>query len=248
MSDQDVFNQQSQDNGGAPLQEQSSPLEEFVGEGKKYKTVDELVTAFAHSQNHIATLEHENSEARSAIEQYEEKLKQSNSVLNAQNKQDTPTQPEATNSALDEEALRKTVEQVVEQRSTAQIQSDRVKQANDWAYETFGDDAVKKIQEAASSLGVGVDFLKNTASTSVSAFQKLVSENTRGNESVDSVRGSSPSPSNVNTQTVQQGSNEKNFAYYSKMRRENPKQYKQLATQQEMMSQRSKLGKAFYNN
>lgn len=237
---------QQQPSQQEPTQEQQSPLGDLVGEGKKYKTVEDLVAGFYHAQNHIATIEQENEEFRNKMEQQESEYRGSQAVLDALEQRNTPSQKEPTSSnSSDEEAVRNLVEQVVEQKSTEQKKADNIKKANQRATEMYGDKAKSKVEEAAASLNVSVDFLRQTASTSPAAFEKLVAENTQQGQ--NTMTGASPQPSNVNTQAMPKHDGEKNFAYYNKLRKENPSAFKSVAVQKEMMQQRSRLGKDFFN-
>lgn len=245
-SDQDdVFNSQQTDQVvEQPTNSQQSPLDDLVGEGKKYKTVEDLVAGFYHAQNHIATLEQEHEEYRGKMSEYEEQLKGNQAVLDALEQRNTPSEVPATTGTPDEEAVRKLVEQVVEQRTSASKEAENIEKANRRAMELYGDKAKEKVAEAARNLGVSVDFLRNTAKASPAAFEKLVSDNTQTNSST--ARGASPSPSSVNTSSMPSGSETKNFAYYNKLRKGNPKMFKSVEVQKEMMQMRSKMGSEFF--
>lgn len=245
----DVFETQPADQTQEPQQPaqptETQPLEELVGEGKKYKTVEDLVAGFYHSQNHIATLENENQTYRSKVNELEEQTTGNQAVLDALSQQKTPNQSEQTSSNPDEEAVRKLVEQVVEQKSTAQQAAANLKKANEAAYKLYGEDAKTKISEAAASMGVSVDFLRSTAQQSPAAFERLLATNAgQGNQSVT---GAGLQPSDVNTGALPKHNGEKNYAYFNNLRKENPRVFKSAAVQKEMMQQRGKLGQKFYD-
>lgn len=247
-SDQEnVFNAQPDDQSNEQQQAPSqSQIDSLVGEGKKYKTVEDLVAGFYHAQNHIATLEQEHEEYRGKMSEYEEKLKGSQSVLDALEQRNAPSQDKPTRLTSDEEAIRSLVEQVVEQKSSAKVQEENLQKANAKAFEMYGESAKEKVAEAASNLGVSIEFLRNTAKTSPAAFAKLVGENVQSGTST--AKGASPQPSNVNPNSLPKHNGEKDGNYYKQLRRENPRLFKTVAVQQEMMQQRGKLGSKFWNN
>jgi len=123
------------------------------------------------------------------------------------------------------------------QRTAAQ----NLQEADRQLTEAFGTEAQAKVEEARQKLGMSKERLQQLASESPTAFLTLIG-------APAPKQTNSTTTSSVNTASgFEQGSGTKNWAYYTKMRKENPKLYRSAKVQQEIMDQRMKLGaEAFY--
>lgn len=223
-----------------------NPLEEWIGEGKKYKSPDDALASIPHAQKHISTIEAENLELKRQIDELSTKGGSIDKVLELlQQREQSSSQDSATAGTIDEDALSRMVEQVVDKRSVEQKRKDNLDKAETTARQLFGDKAANVVSEKAKSLGVNVDFLQGIAENSPSAFIKLISEQDANPTNHD--RGAGLTNSSVNTESLgNNGTNEKNFAYYNNLRRQDSRKFYSSEVQKEMMHQRSKLGDKFY--
>jgi len=161
----------------AAAQAQSTPpvvptiASEFVGEGKKYSSVEVALGSIPHSQAHIDNLEAENARLREAAEG-STKLDDALSRIEAGAEQTArPATPEYDPAKMREEA--RNVYQEIDQ--AVKIKAN-VAKANSDIYAMYGDKSVEVTKQVAQSLGVSVEFLESTAAQSPSAFMKLVTD------------------------------------------------------------------------
>lgn len=212
----------------------TNPLEAYVGEGKKYATVADLVKGFESGQSHIATIEAENREFRDGIQA---------NIFNAnQSRQSTPPssqeqQPPAEDQRLNEHDLAERIREVTRQDRERETAAKNISDATDRLVQTFGDEAAAKakVQAKAQELGVSVGFLMDVATKSPAAFYAQMG--------LDAAPRQVPGPrSDVNTAALQaqtQGGQVKpgTYAFYEEMRKTNPKLYKSPKVQLEMHNQ-----------
>ena len=199
MSDQDsnanVFGE-GQTNDSEPKGQIPTELTELVGEGKKYKTMEDALKSIPHAQTHIATLEQELADLKKrqeSTQSIEGMLKQ---MLQAQqgtgqNSNQNPEPPKVDPSAIVNEVLQQLKQSTEQEQMQANLQK-----ANQAMQEQFGDTASTVLKQRAEALGVSVDFLKSTASRSPQAFLELVGVKPKTTQSRQG---------DVNTLTLNQG-------------------------------------------
>ena len=145
-----------------------------------------------------------------------------------------------TNPALSEEDLKSLVEKTLSQRDHEARVKHNLAVVDEELTKTFGTDAAEVVAGKARDLGMSMDRLKEIAQESPNAFFTLIGEKPRQVNPL--VNGS------VRTEGVNMsGSNERNFQYYQKVRRENRSLYFSPKFQQQMMADADKLGDKFYS-
>lgn len=184
----------------------------------------------------IDTLKRENQETREMYASLEERLKnveKIDEVLNKQGQNQQDVNNQAT--GLDENEL---VGKVIENLNKKQAEEEMNKNYNvalGRLNNEFGEQHIEtKVQEAAKQNGLSVNDMVQTARKSPQAFYKLM-----GLEGGQRASTASPTRSTVNAPI--EGNNEKDFAYFSRMMRENPREYWKPETQREFR-------KLFQNN
>jgi hypothetical protein len=217
-------------------------LNDLVGEGKKYKTPDELAKAYANIERHARTLEGENAQVRAKLDILEANPpKQDDNggepPEGGDNRQPAPNNAPKPNEVDFRSQIREEVQALNQQeRAAANIEA-----AAQEMVKHFGDSA--KANEAvirrAGELGVSVEWLRDSASRSPAAFLATMGISNETSHSTPAPRGSGNIDSTVN-------GNIRNFEYYDKLRKENPKLYFSAATQTEMMNQARTQGSDFY--
>lgn len=221
-----IFDDQSEQN--------TNPLDTYVGEGKKYATVADLIKGFENGQSHIQTIEAENREYREGIQQ---------NILNAnQNRQSTPPsgqeqQPPVTDQRLNERDLAERIREVTRQDRERDKANENLGTVTAKLIQTFGnEDTVKeKLEARAKELGVSKKFLMDVATQSPAAFYAQMG--------LDVAPRQVPGPrSDVNSAALQAQNHGGQvqvgtYAFYEEMRKTNPKLYKSPKVQLEMHNQ-----------
>lgn len=149
---------------------------EFIGEGKKYKSVEDALKSVPHAQEHIKTLEQQLAELRAKDAEREAELqrrKTAEELLNEMNKGKqnevvTPTAVEA-----DPEVLSQLVERVLEKKQTEAVAKSNAQSVVNKLKEVYGDKARDAYLSLASSNGMSIEFLDKLAMTSPNALLKL---------------------------------------------------------------------------
>lgn len=218
-------------------------LEALVGEGKKFRDLEALAKSKLESDEFIAELQNENKEMRTLLassvteERVAEMLKQTNQEGTQANQPETSNQP-----SVDPESLRKLIRSETsaltkEEKETANVQS-----VDSKLQEQFGQEkAAEFVRTKAKELGVTVDYLQSTAASSPAAFFKLVDFKTDPTTSVQRTAGSQNTQSLVTNNT-----GEKNWRYYSKLRKEDKRRYYSPEVQREILDSKHTLGTRFF--
>lgn len=172
----------------------------------------------------IETLKSEGQTYREAVANMEERLQNMekiSEVLNKGQQQDVSNQ----DTGLDEDELVGKVIANLSQREKEQKMESNYTTVVSTLSDKFGSDRVnEKVKQAAEANGLTVEDMINTAKKSPQAFYKLVG-----------VEASQQSFSQPTRSTVQAPSDnqEKDLAYYSRLMRENPREYFKPETQRE---------------
>lgn len=150
-------------------------LVELVGEGKKYKTVDEALKSVPHAQTHIQKLEAELAAKNEALM----KAKAIEDLLEEVKKTAPPViqPPSVQTQEVNPEDIVKTVDQVVERRLAIQ-EANRRAQVNTTSVvnaftKRFGDNSEKEYIKIAEESGLSIEALNRLAATSPAAVLKL---------------------------------------------------------------------------
>lgn len=217
-------------------------LEALVGEGKKFKTVDDLAKGKAESDSYIETLKQENeslklkaAEGKSVAELLEALKQDKNPIMDNPLDKGTQTPP-----ALKEEDIAKIALETLNKSETER----RIKSNYDASVakmrEVWGNDANKKLVEVASALSVSIDDLVEVARKSPNAFYQMT-----GLNADRSVPGGTVAPKG----TVNLGTNTKkrDAAYYRDLKVQNPSLWKDTKTQIQMHRDAQSIGEDFFN-
>lgn len=254
-----VFSDNGQTTDASQTQEQvtqeAPTTESFVeklaqAKGDNWRDPEVLAKGKLEADGYIKTLEEQLAEMReelkkkeytdSVMSQAESKapeLAAGNSQM-ANNGSDT--EGGNTNQALSEEDLKSLVEKTLSQRDQEAMLKRNLAVVDEELTKTFGTDAANVVAGKAKELGMSMERLKEIAQESPNAFFALIGEKPRHINPL--VNGS------VRTEGVNMsGSNERNFQYYQKVRRENRTLYFSPKFQQQMMADADKLGEKFYS-
>lgn len=208
-------------------------IAELVGEGKKYKTVDELARSRLEADIHIAKVEKENKEMRDklagakSIEDVLEAVKAKS--VSAEENPDNKVVEKATNSMTPEQVAKIVAEQVTGLRTREQKETNLAK-ANAEMVKLYGDKAQEVYQKEANTPELQRVY-RELAETNPEKFVALFHKPESKQQSLDTGGKNTAALPSLNQITgVQQGTQ----AFYSKLRKENIKLYMSPAVQLQM--------------
>lgn len=231
------------ENNGQPA---TQHLDQLVGEGKKYKTVEDLAKAYVHVESFAENLKRENGEQRDELTQ---RLSIAELVRNLKPTEQPPAAPAAQPNPVEqskpitEEDLVARIRDVMKNDSAQERASTNAAQVINRLKDTFGDN--DKINEfvsgKAAELKLNVEWLQDVAKQNPDAFFKLVG--------LDAQPHGTPGASKpeINTSSLNQYTAKPDtYAYFEQMRRDNPKEYYRPATQNRIMKAALERGESFY--
>lgn len=246
MANENVFSTDPVDDDGTV----DLGLNDLVGEDKKYKDPDELAKAYANIERHARTLESENAQFRARVDQIEATTREPNDNPRTQGgeqapKTDQSQQPpqKETPKPGEEVDYRSQIRDEIralneEERGVQNMELAAAKMVEEYGTPQKANEAVQK---RAKELGVSVEWLRDSASRSPQAFYATMGMNTAGG----TPRTTPSSGEGVRLENRGEGGL-RNFEYYERIRKENPKQYFTPAVQQEMLRQARSMGDEFY--
>jgi len=214
-------------------------LTDLIGEGKKYKSLEDALRSVPHAQGHISNLEKELAELREDLGKRLSAEEALNKILEArQSREEEGTPPPD----FSPDTLKNLVKDTYKEMTEEERRSHNVELADKAVRDKWGDKAGEWLAEKAAELGVGVKFLQDTASHSPKAFYNLVGlESGQKQQEV-------PRQGSVNTEGMQgSGPTPYSYKWYQQMRRNDPKQYYTPKVQMEMHRKAAELGETFYN-
>lgn len=248
MTDQSIFGSNVDNQTTEPA---SDPFKDWVGPGKKYASVEEMARANIYAQEHISSLEKTKSELL-------EDLTKRNSLAQLVDKLSTTVNTSQTTSPVATPAQDRTVDKVqaadLESLIAEKIQSvfsNKEKQENASSVAKtlsakFGDKAEEMYRVKAAELGLTIQMLNDLSMTSPKAVLAYFGSD------LTSTLNPTTTHAKVSTEAFSSASTSNGdpkpgtYAYYQKIRRENPSAYYSPKTQIEMHDQAVKLGQDFY--
>ena len=145
-------------------------LVEFVGEGKKYASIDVALKSIPHAQRHIQSLE----EKLASSEEELGKRKSAEEVLAElrDSNQSTSQQPTASE-GLSEDTVSKLVAENITKFEKMKSESANLAAVDAKMKELYGEKAGDVYDQRLSEVGLSNDYVKDIAKVSPSAFFKL---------------------------------------------------------------------------
>lgn len=224
-------------------------VDQIVSEkGEQWKDPEVIAKGYAASQEHIAKLELD----LKAAEAEKSKTDYMKEVLDTIQKNSSPAVGEKPNGTNDSappptpevigvDQIKELVKEAVTVQEQNRTSSQNLMDADAKLKEKFGTEVGTVVNQRAQELGLTKEYLQSMAEQSPTAFLALIGE-PQGKET------NSSTSSTVNTSATVTTSGKKNFAHYNKLRKENPRQYRQPSIQNEMLEERLKQGADFYNS
>lgn len=227
----------------------ANPLETLVGEGKKYSSIEELAKGQINAEVFIDNLKRENGELRTDLQQ----RLSIEDMLSRQQRTEPPKQapvqasdgtPPPQAPAPKIEDLVSVIREINQEERQSDLKAANINAVSERLTELFGSpaDANKAVRARAQELGVSVDFFQSVAAQSPKAFFAQFG---------DLQPHSTPSPnvSSVNTLAFSAKKSEDQpdkYAFYEKLRREDPRRYFSPTVQNQIMKHATEQGDSFY--
>lgn len=219
----------------------SSVLDALVGEGKKFKTVDDLAKGKMESDAFIARLQEEMADLRKEADRIEELESQLEEIRQRNSdRANEGMQPKVgkdnTSPSLSESDIETLVQKALTKAETNRTATENILEANRKMIEAVGskEKAQEAVAAASTRLGLSIDYLKNIAATSPTAFLNLMG-------TTGSADNKAPAPSaphgTVNPMAELDGNKAVKpgtKAYYDAMRRKDRRLYFSAKVQQEI--------------
>jgi|SRR5690554_1098035 len=174
----------------------------------------------------ISQLQEENQKTRemyATLEERMQNLTKIEEVLNKRGTQDVSNQ----DTTLDENVLVGKVIENLNRQETEQKMQANLETAKQRLASEFGNHVEEKVNEAAQANGMTYDDMVQMARKSPTAFYKLM-----GVEAGTQQRAQTPTPMHSSAQPPAE-STTKDFAYYSKLMRENPREWNKPEVQRQ---------------
>ncbi len=223
-------------------------VEALVGEGKKYKTVEDLAKAVVFKDQHISRIETENRgmredlQGKQRMEEYIERL----STLQAG---EQPTNSDGNHSGREggedkTPALKlEDIETLIVKREQKKVQEANLASAISKLRETWGPNFAAQLREQARTLGVGEAFLNSVAAENPQAFYRLVGLDAQRQPDLFQAPESTVNSGGFQTRKT----NDRTQSYYADLRKKNPTEYWSTKVQNQMHADAFRLQDRFFD-
>lgn len=205
-------------------------VEELVGEGKKFKTIEDLARGKFIADQHIKTVLAEKDELRSDFlrlrEEYNARQKLEELLLNqGNNKQNTddddnPKSNKDNPPAIDKKDIESLIADEIRKNDVNKKATQNLTIVHNKLRERFGDNFSKPLQEQISRLDISAEEAESLAKRSPTAFFRMLGLDEQKQDTFDAPPHSSTRNDSFAPKVVK-----RNWAYWQKMRREQPTEY-----------------------
>lgn len=202
-------------------------LEQYVGEGKKFKDVNELAKAYANADKFIPELKTDLQNTREFIAEELKKIAERNNVeppVRTEERREPNPNPVAPPNDAGED-LEARIAKALEERDEVKTFQKNAAIAEQVLIEQLGskEEAIKAVQAKATEMGVEPSYLREAAFKSPRAFFSLMGIDPESKPTSTST----PAPSaDVRPEMIGAGKPKANtYEYYNQLRRSDPKLY-----------------------
>ena len=146
--------------------EDQSPFAALVGEGKKFKTPEELAKGKLEADSFIARLQEEKRQ----MEEELTRLRVQKEISNQETKTKQPDASATTQAPSDVEAL---IERKLKEAKQTEQRKSNLQAAERFLTEAYGDQAEKVLKDQAKDMGIDTSRLLDLAADTPAVFKKL---------------------------------------------------------------------------
>ena len=210
-------------------------LKQIVNEEgvQKYANITEALKGAKEGQEFIQKLKEENATVRAEVDK-RMSMEQVLTELKA-----AGTKPDETPSPVDPEAIQDLVDKRLEARTTEQTEAVNETTVQDAILDHFGEKGTEIVQAKARELGMSKEALRELSKRSPQAGGSMFGLASTKQESVPT-----PAKGTVRTDSLDPVSGNRTYAYYTKMRKEHPSEYRNQYPQ--MLRDAEAQGEDFY--
>lgn len=251
----DLFTQTNTNN--PPTDTNKNYFEELVGEGKKFKSQEDLARAKVESDRFIEQLKGElggirqELNTRLTIEQMMDKISTPRSETpNSESGSHQPSgNGEGGAKQITEEDIARLVEQRLSQADKLRTQEANLNFVRSSLEEKYGPQFATHLKEAASTLGVGEEFLNNLAKEQPKAFLKLIENETPKQPTASNTNGLFTPPQGRQMAPVKgfTPTGDRKMSYYNDLKAKDPSTYWSPSVQNQLHQDALRLGETFFD-
>ena len=220
-------------------------FDEIVGEGKKFKSPEDLARAKIEADRTIEARNEELQRHREEIQRQAQEIE----LLKRPREPLAQEPPRVADRPVEDEPNKDLASRIREELRQAQeedVQAQNIRSVANRLTEVYGspDKAREVVVAKAEELGLSVDFLQSVASRSPKAFfaQLGLAESASQNQNSSRSDVNTVALANTSSSAPKQGS----YASYEQMRKEQPKHYFSAEVQNRMFADAKRLGDAFF--
>lgn len=243
-----------------PAPSEHNYLEDLVGEGKKFKSPQDLARGKYESDQFIERLQGELSgirdelKTRMTLEEFMTNMASETKPSESQqpnNQTPNSGEPavEPSKSTISPEDIESLLDSKLSQRDAERQVSNNLETVRNQLVQHWGPNYKSSLEQKAAELGLGEAFLNDLAQKQPTAFIKLVGIEGTPSQTETLFDGTAPN-SSVNTSSLvnpQNSSGRKDQNYYKKLKDSNPDAYWSVSIQNEMHNEAQKQGESFFN-
>lgn len=239
--------------------DQHSYLEQLVGEGKRYASLEELAKGRVEADLFIDQLKKETGELRTEMEKrlsLEDLLKQKD----ASSSEKPAPEPQPADDSANREAepapdkskdddLGAKVREILESERSKSTTEANLNSVAETLVQTYGSEekAREAVRARAADLGLSVNFLMETAAASPKAFLEVVGLKESGPKSPGGKTPGAVNSAAMVSATPQRGGEPQTYAEFEALRRDNPAKYFTPKVQNKMYALAREKGDSFFN-
>lgn len=228
-----------------PNEEQQVTLDDLVGEGRKYKSPDELAKAYNHADAFIESQKAERQRLEAELKVLKDIVEARQKPSDAPKDEAKPSGQEPPVKNPDPKAdvdIGELVRQELASANEQKKKTDNINRAAEALNRVYGSPskAQEAIRSKAAELGVGFEWLRNLASDSPEAMLRAMGVDPASRP------GNSPGYS-PDIEVGRDRTNVRNYAYYNNIRKTDLKRYNSPEVRKQMFDDAQKLGDKFYS-
>jgi hypothetical protein len=241
---------QTTDNQPEQIDPNKDYLTELVGEGKKFKSPQELARGKYEADQYVRTLERQKDELRSdylklkdeqaARAKLEDLIDQWSNKQQSSSDNTQANEQQTTKPVIDSKEIESLVSSKIQEHELTKKQQENFAQVRTKLKERFGSNYQEVLKQQIDNLGLNEDFINDLARRYPAVLYKTLGLDQEQRESFQS-----PPRSNQRSDNFAPSTTKRTWSYYQKIKKENPKLYYDPKTTVQMHNDAIALGKEF---